>query len=157
MAYVLLELKLGGGPWIGCTRADEIERRRLGSSGDRIGRLGSRSSGGQRWSVVCDDWQREGARGYNPWTAFTTTSGPQQRHQASTTFGAPRAPPPAGGGCDGGGGCGRGGGSGSGGSSTSSGNQGKGNPSWPSFYNPWTDTINMWPGPSMGASPSRPP
>jgi hypothetical protein len=78
MAYVLLELKLGGGPWIGCTRADEIERRRLGSSGDRIGRLGSRSSGGQRWSVVCDDWQREGARGYNPWTAFTTTSGLQQ-------------------------------------------------------------------------------
>jgi hypothetical protein len=84
-------------------------------------------------------------------SAFTTTSGPQQQHQTSTTFGAPRV----GGGCGGGGG--RGGSSGGGGSSSSSGSQGKDNPSWPSFYNPWTGTINMWSSLSMGASPSRPP
>jgi uncharacterized membrane protein YgcG len=84
-------------------------------------------------------------------SAFTTSSGPQQRHQtSSTTFDAPRAPPPSDG-SDGhgssGGGSGRGGGHGlggsghghggrSGGSSTSSGCQGKGNPCWPSPYNP---------------------
>jgi hypothetical protein len=27
---------------------------------------------------------------------------------------------------------------------------------WPSFYNPWTGTIHMWPGPSAGASAPRP-
>jgi hypothetical protein len=30
-----------------------------------------------------------------------------------------------------------------------------GGQSWPSFYNPWTDTISMWPGPAPSAS--RPP
>jgi hypothetical protein len=27
---------------------------------------------------------------------------------------------------------------------------------WPSFYNPWTGTIQMWPGPSAGTSAPRP-
>jgi hypothetical protein len=27
---------------------------------------------------------------------------------------------------------------------------------WPSFYNPWTGTIHMWPGPSAGASAPPP-
>jgi uncharacterized membrane protein YgcG len=57
-------------------------------------------------------------------SAFTTSSGPQQRHQISTTFGASHATPPSGGGGRGGsgrggGGHGRGGSSGGASSSTS--------------------------------------
>jgi hypothetical protein len=46
---------------------------------------------------------------------------------------------------------GRGGGSSSRGGTTGRG----GGHTWPSFYNPWTDTISMWPGQTPGAS--RPP
>jgi hypothetical protein len=74
--------------------------------------------------------------------AFTTSSGPQQQHQTSTTFGAPRALHPSDNSSGGGGGCNGGRGHG-GSSSTSSGGQGKGSPSWPLFYTPWTGTNNM--------------
>jgi hypothetical protein len=44
------------------------------------------------------------------------------------------------------------------GDSTCGGPFGQGDcPAWPSFYNPWIETISMWPGLSTGASLPRPP
>jgi hypothetical protein len=47
---------------------------------------------------------------------------------------------------------------GSGGSGNNNGNNNRGASMWPSFYNPWADTISMWPGmhPSQ-QQPARPP
>ena len=44
-------------------------------------------------------------------------------------------------------------------SGTSSTAQNRTTPSWPSFYNPWTGTIQMWPGPRppLAPLPTRPP
>ena len=44
-------------------------------------------------------------------------------------------------------------------SGTSSTAQNRTTPSWPSFYNPWTGTIQMWPGPRppLAPLPARPP
>jgi hypothetical protein len=71
-----------------------------------------------------------------PPLAFPTTVTATPRH-ASTTEGGRR--PRKGG---------RGGGSSSRGGTTGRG----GGQSWLSFYNPWTDTIFMWPGQTPGAS-----
>jgi hypothetical protein len=43
------------------------------------------------------------------------------------------------------------------GSGNNSGNNSRGTPAWPSFYNPWTDTISMWPGMHPLQQPTRPP
>jgi hypothetical protein len=72
--------------------------------------------------------------------ARSPTAAPMAPRQHSTTYGA-RRPRKGGRGDDDssrGGSTGRGGGQ-----------------SWPSFYNPWTGTISMWPGPAPSAS--RPP
>jgi hypothetical protein len=88
-------------------------------------------------------------------TTFTASSGQQYRPLPfPTPFGAPCPLPPPG---DGGG---HDNGGGDGGCrchnnrrrsiSTPTINQDRGNTPWPSFYNPWTDTISMWLSPSMG-------
>jgi hypothetical protein len=48
-------------------------------------------------------------------------------------------------------------GSGTGGTTAPTIGQGRGVTPWPSFYNPWTGTINMWPSLSWPLIPSRPP
>jgi hypothetical protein len=57
----------------------------------------------------------------------------------------------------GGGAGGTGGDSSTGGTTTPTTGQGKDGTPWPSFYNPWAVTINMWPGPSNPLVPSKPP
>jgi hypothetical protein len=59
--------------------------------------------------------------------------------------------------CNRSGGSGEGGGGGTGDTTTPTTGQGRGGTPWPSFYNPWTDTINMWLGPSRPTARSRPP